>query len=199
MFAEFLEHEFSVENLFFWRDVQTYKSGAAEALDIYYIYIHPNSPLCVNIAGSTRIAITKNLGIDELEHRNYERFQNSSQVSVPPSLAITGKPSVMAKLSAGILLPELDLLARGSIDPAKQAFDAAADDVLRLMFRDSFGRFRAQGRYKKFLRSTHSSARSSNDVSASSRLQRLDSITFGAASSGKGALQVLLISKSPTE
>jgi hypothetical protein len=198
VFAEFLEAEFSIENLLFWRDVQTFKDGSPgsriEAGDIYHIYIDLNSPLCTNIAGHIRLNIKKNLNIAAAEKKIAEAASEQPAIAIPSASAIAARPSVLARV--GNATPRSsDLKEPSVITPSvpKDLFDEAVTEILMLMYRDSFCRFRFLPKYKQFTKSVMSTPRSSATRS-SKVLVNLESISFGTTSmkNSKSNLQPLL-------
>lgn len=155
LYAEFLESEFSVENLYFWKDCQTmfakqspgkHEFCTISALNIYDIYIRADAPLCINISGPLRKKLLK-------------LFSEISQSREFPGLLTA---AVDFSKSNSSLLLDAQIVA----EVPKNVFEEAIAEVVSLMLRDSFYRFRRTEKYYQW-NTKHAAASSFSSLTSS--------------------------------
>jgi hypothetical protein len=138
LFLAFLELEFSVENLFFIEACKCFKKSYSqralsdnvqEALLIRNMFIHPSSPHCVNISYKTRQQVLTLLQPFEKENR---------ESKVKESVVSTDSQS-----SAVLLLDRML-----SVDLVPEVFDLASEEVMNVLTKDTFIRFKYSPSYK---------------------------------------------------
>jgi hypothetical protein len=150
LFMRFLEKEFSAENLLFYEAVVQYEkelhsqdpelvSKARESAQmIFDTYVSTSSSLCVNISAITRKKITKVLG---------KRRQKTALAQVQESLK---KSKLLNGSSQGAFL-ELNV-SSATIQMDPEVFGEAKSEIVQLMVRDSFFRFRMTPEFNRFQR-----------------------------------------------
>jgi hypothetical protein len=146
-FLNFLEKEFSVENLFFIEACEAFKSSfnqrsfeqnVQDAFRIRNLFILPTSPHSVNIAYKTRLQVLTSLQSFDNKNRVSKLMAQDSTVSVessPPSsplIAISVKP--------------MDALDRDT-------FDHAREEIIKMLLKDTFLRFKFSQAYNDFCQS----------------------------------------------
>jgi hypothetical protein len=145
LFMEYLESEFSVENLFFVEAAEEFKTkdiykgfeqSTSAALRIRDLFISTSSTHCVNISYNTRLTIMKKLqGVEVLIQQRMMRKRSLDTVNSNGS-------SVPLVDSQRLQSLDLDLVA--------DLFEVAREEIITMMSKDTFIRFKFTRPYKEF-------------------------------------------------
>jgi len=135
--ASFLKLEFSAENAYFYQRVEEYRlpqnRGTAAAEYLFETFIASNSPYQVNLAATTVQSIAEKLQVTDTK-------PSLSSVFMRPSPQRPARTSTLDMTSV-VGLRSSDSVITIAPEELTSLFDAAQNEVLRLMEKDSWVRY----------------------------------------------------------